>query len=341
MTTVRRYAQRLLASLPADHVEALRTDPIRAITAAGLQVRPVPALIGQGARRAGAPGRWCDGLTLHEQGVILVAPTSDSRRQWFTLLHEYAHILADNDDEIVDWLADRPHRAVDLEALCDEIAGRLLIPDKELDAVIGAGPIRARHLQDLHRRNPYASQMACAVGLARRLPCAGAVVLTDRAEHRVVFAATNGELQPRPRRNTAVPDAHPLRRLTPDAPLTAVSYWSEPWGGDRRTLYLDATASPRRTYSIMLVDDIWSITTFHHESRETIAAERPSQRRRCRCGVDKVIYGWPCVTYGVIPCPTCGRCDCARRDAMLVRCTKCTVSYPPRALTDGRCPDCC
>lgn len=105
-------------------------------------------------------------------------------------------------------------------------------------------------LTELHRRVPQASQMACAVALGRRLPCAGSVVLTDRRTHLVVFAYTAGDHAVRPRRDVPVPDTHQLRRVTPESPRTVESFWAEPWGA-RRNLYLDvirrASAAPTRS----------------------------------------------------------------------------------------------
>lgn len=333
--TLLAHAKRVVAALPHALRAQLREEPRSALSNLGVRVVDVPELTGDPDRGE----RWCDGLVLHDENTILIAPTPNSRRESFTVLHEYAHMLVEDDDDAIDWLVDRPDPDRDREALCNEIASRILIPESEVTAVVGSGPLRARHVQELHRRNPHASQMACVVALARRLPCAGAIVLTDRQDNRVVFASTGGDLDVRPRREVAVPPNHPLRRVTPSTPLTARSFWAEPWG-ESRELYLDATASDRRTYSIMLVNDVWGISDFHPEQPQTVRPDRPAQHVRCWCGVDREVSGWPCDSCKRVFCPSCGRCDCQRRDALLVRCRECTVSVAANDITNGLCSNC-
>ncbi|GAA1292177.1 hypothetical protein GCM10009634_45010 [Saccharothrix xinjiangensis] len=299
----------------------------------GLHVRSVPALrFNRGA------GGWCDGLSFTEYGTILYARTADSRRENFTLLHEYAHRLVMEDAEVLVWLADQDQRDKALERLCDEIAGMLLVPEHVVDRIVGHGPVTGQHLLDLSNQTS-ASQMACAVALARRLTCTGAIMLTDRSTNKVVYAALVDSPVVYPSRNQAIPTDHPLSRIAPRQQICRESFWSTPWGA-RHPYYLNATAREKRTYGVLAERDLWNCEALHLNTPGFGDDGRPCTTLTCPCGFDGSVTGWPCPQCSKPYCPRCNRCDCERREALEGRCTKCFLHLPRRSLVNGVCSDC-
>ena len=105
--------------------EHLALDPLDALTTRlGLAVRPVQTL-----SSSRDDGGFCDGMSFLDDGIILYAPTPNSRRQNFTLMHELGHWIVEKDQVLFDWIADQEDPAVLLETVCDRIAQRLLLPE--------------------------------------------------------------------------------------------------------------------------------------------------------------------------------------------------------------------
>lgn len=73
------------------------------------------------------------------------------RRENFTLLHEFAHLLVEDDEPALIWLADRDDPDVELERLCEDIAAALLIPAALLDLLIHPGPVTGQHVLELYK----------------------------------------------------------------------------------------------------------------------------------------------------------------------------------------------
>ena len=116
--TLKLHASRLVDAIPESLRLALSTDPETALSGlSGIRVMSVPQL-----RDSRGAGGWCDGLSFMNDGIICYAPSLRSRRQNFTLLHEFGHLCVDGDDDALDWLADRADPPADLERLCDAIA---------------------------------------------------------------------------------------------------------------------------------------------------------------------------------------------------------------------------
>lgn len=332
--TVASHAMRIISTaVVADFATGLAVDPLAALTAHGYRVTAVPEL----SEKRGAGG-WCDGMSFHRHGALLYVPT-DSKRQNFTVLHEFAHGLVHDDDDALDWLGGQSDPNQKLEQLCNEIASRLLLPDTVLDTVIRGEPLEAAHLTQL-ADNTAASQEVCAIALARRLPCAGMVLLTDRDRHEVVRAALHGDLRFRPRPGDTVPDGHPLRRLPAGQQLSARSFWAQPWGTERQTLYLNAHASTQRTYAVLAISDLWQIDGLHLSDRDDQVPDRPQAHRRCRCGFIGTVAGYPCPQCSQPFCPRCGDCECASRDARLVSCQGCFLRVAAHDVVNGLCSEC-
>jgi hypothetical protein len=329
--TRREHAKRIVGALAPQLRITLRRAPREAMASTGLIVRAVESL--SSARGAGG---MCDGMSFSRHRTILYAPT-ESRRENFTLLHEYAHLLVDEDDLAIIWLADRDDPEIECERLCDEIAAALLIPDELLNGVVGNGPVTGQHLLDLFLAT-NASQVVCAIALARRLQCTGAILLTDRMTNTVVHATLIDGPSVYPISRQAVPSAHPLARIQPGQNICRESFWATPWG-TRSPYYLNATAREKRTYSILAELDLWGVSKLHLDTREP-AILRPRSAVTCKCGFNGTTTGFPCTECDSYFCPQCQRCDCARRAALTDRCKNCFVSVPRLDLAEGICSNC-
>jgi hypothetical protein len=327
--TIRQHADRIVNELDLALRERLAASPLEAMTDAGFTIAELEER--RDARR------FCDGLST-ANGIVLYMASPGSRRENFTLLHEYAHSLVAGDSDAMNWLADQRDVDRTTEQLCNEVASLLLVPAAVVDAIVGDGPIRAEHLQHLHRETE-ASQVAIAIALARRLTSAGAVMLIDRSSHTVVEAILIGELAIYPSRSQPVPTANPLYRIEPGNHIHQRSWWATPWG-NRQEYYIDATASARRAYAVMATTDLWGVESFHGGEDIPERVARQSSFRSCPCGYSGLMYGFPCNTCGKRFCRECGKCECDYRNAAAVRCRKCTLSFAPTALANGLCSAC-
>jgi hypothetical protein len=296
-------------------------------------------------------GGACDGLSFLKDGVILYAPTRHSRRENFTLAHEVGHWLISQVPEIYDWLFDQRDSKRMLETLCDRIAQRLLLSESAIAAVVGAGPLRARHVVDLYQSS-QASMPACAIALAARLPGAGAgagaVIMVEQDFETDEVVVRYASVRPDPNHgwpkvypwpNQVVPAGHPLKFLAAGAEVQRRTFWTTPWG-ERADFYMDASAlKDGRAVAVLADTDLWGAERFHPETRRDYD-QRPEQDIAC-CGQIRTARGYPCQNCDQVHCPTCGKCRCDRQTAELVTCSGgCFLSYRPNLLVNGLCEAC-
>jgi hypothetical protein len=320
--TLRSHANRPVAAIPANIRLTLALDAEEALTRLlGIHVAPVPQL--QDSRGAGG---WCDGLSLTVNRIICYAPSPGSRRQNFTLLHELGHLCVNDDDDALDWLADRADPSGDLERLCDAIAAEILLPLSTITQVLSGSAPQPGHLRQLYTAS-RASEEVCAIALAAHLPSRGAITLIHRRTATVAFAAGSGWPPLSIPRGLTVPPGHPLRDLgtrqrwsgwtTPDLRL---AFSALPGGPGHPSgsfspeclLEAQAEAGPRRTTAILLD------TTSHPQGRPQAegdadhgAADVAKTQLVCLiCGHTGAREHYPCPECGVPPCPACGRCPC-------------------------------
>lgn len=301
-----------------------------------LTVRAVDHL---GDRREG--GGACDGMSFLEDGVVLYAATPNSRRENFTLAHELGHWLVEQTPAIVNWVADRESPSRVLETVCDRIAQRLLLPSITLNQVIGAGPIRAAHIQQLYDIS-RASEPVCGIAVASRLPRLGAVLIVDRLTWRVDYASIRpdeeqGWPQVFPWPGHPVPAGHPLKTLSPGSRTTTKTSWRSPWGATQ-PYYMDALSGPRRMYAVLCEIDLWGATELHLDQPRAFD-QRPTTEVYC-CGRTRTVRGWRCSTCGEPDCPECGWCRCQRRELKEQPYHGCFRVYLPHLLLGDRCEDC-
>jgi Zn-dependent peptidase ImmA (M78 family) len=337
MNALERHAMRILGRVSQSDREALAADPKRALTENfGLRVREQAEL----AQRRDAGG-WCDGISFLDDGVVLYAPSPSSRRENFTLTHELGHKLTEEDEDALDWLADRDQPGRELERLCDMVASGLLLPEALVTQVLnGRGP-EAAHIRALYAAST-ASEVVCAIALAKRLPCQGAVVIMDIGSITVSHASIASPdddgwplAYPWPRQD--IPAHHRLARLDVGQTARETSWWATPWG-QRQDYYLDAIADARRIHAVLAVQDLWDAARFHAVTPET--AGRPARQLDCPCGYHGTARGYPCSDCSQPYCPSCKECQCPRHNAALVACSKCFVSVPKADVVGGRCSEC-
>ena len=278
----------------------------------GIQVIPVEQL-----RDSRGAGGWCDGISLMTDRIICYATSPGSRRQNFTLLHEFGHLRVNEDDDALDWLADRPNPSSDLERLCDAIAAEILLPNSIIKRALAGDAPAPGHLRQLYAAS-RASEEVCAIALAAHLPTRGAVVLIQRRTATVAFAASSGWPPLSIPRGLAVPPRHPLRDLgtrqrwsgwtTSDLGLS----FAERPSKANHLLRAQAEAGSRRTTAILLdSDNVDQLADDHSLPAEGPSKFRDPQELICPvCGNDTGSNHYPCEECSFPPCPGCGHCRC-------------------------------
>lgn len=314
----------------ADPLSVLRDD-------LQLVVKPAEHL-GVARETAGA----CDGTSFLDDGVILYAPSPNSRRENFTLGHELGHWLVEQVDDVLDWIADQRVPNAVLESVCDRIAQSLLLSEDIIDVVVGVGPVRAAHLIGLFEAS-VASHPVCAIGLARRLPCLGAVVIIDPRARRVQYASiaadgVDGWPRVCPWPGQDVPAGHPTLTVSPGTDVTRRSFWRTPWG-DQQDYYIDATPFGHRVAAVFAEHDLWGAERLHLDRGHSVD-DRPEADIYC-CGEHQTVRGYPCSDCGQPYCRICKLCRCQRSAAAEQLCAgSCFIKYRPNLLVNGLCEEC-
>ena len=297
----------------------------------GLAVTPGEAFGTRGA------GGWCDGVSIIEGGLILYRPTP-SRRENFTLLHELAHHLIASNIDCVSWLADQPEPPRVLEQLCDLVAAEILLPPDEVAAALRHGPPDAPAVVALFEAT-NASRSACAIAIARKLPCDGFVALIEEGSDEVFFAARNLDTRPYAWRGDPLPAGHPLRRHPP--PGRALTWWPTPGGADRREYYMSAATAGGWVFAVFAEGNLFGVPGFHLP--QIVEEDRGYDGEiTCPCGYRGKTRWWPCPSCGISQCPRCDECECDRRARREKRvpCRRCYTSVLPHLLIDGLCDGC-
>lgn len=314
--TLKLHATRLVTTVPPKIRAALGLEPADALVHHfGMRIVPLDQL-----RSSRGTGGWCDGVSFADDRVICFAPSPHSRRQNFTLLHEFGHFLANEDDDVLDWLADRSDPATDLERLCDAVAAQLLLPESTTTRVLDGYRPSPEHLQQLYSASE-ASEEVCAIALASRLSVRGAVLLIRRRTATVVFASSSGWPPLLVPRGLEVPPHHPLRELgirqrwsgwtTSDLRLAVTEPIQET--PIPNLLQARAQAGRNRTTAILLdtrsidgAEDYWL-------AGHAFDPDRLCRRSSAcpRCGHQSNPNTYPCEECGAPPCWQCGQCRCA------------------------------
>ncbi len=328
--TIATCAGLALAGISDDVRRALAQDLADAVRAHfGLSVQPADTFGERG------DGGWCDGASIIDSGVILYRPTA-SRRGNFTLMHELGHHLVENSVECLSWIADQPDPNRVLEQVCDQIAADLLITAADVDAALAGSPPDALAVLGLFD-GTEASRSACAIAVARKLPCDGFVALVEEDAPEIFFAARARDTRPYAWRGDPIPAGHPLRRQPP--PARTKAWWPQPNGTERREYYMSTATDRDWTIAVFTDNDLFGVTDLHLPQQ--VAEDRGYDGQViCPCGYSGPTRWWPCKECGQSQCPKCGGCACARRDRQRVPCQSCFATVLPHLLEDGRCDAC-
>lgn len=332
-----RWADHAISVLDDATRREFALDPLSTLkNHLGLNVRAVDTL-----SSSRADGGFCDGMSFLDDGVVLYAPTPNSRRQNFTLAHELGHWIVDRDSGLFDWIADQADPAAVLESMCDQIAQRLLLPDGLVESVVGAAPVRARHVQDLFDQS-QASRQACAIGISRQIAGLGAVVLIDQVDGHVDHASIKpdpdeGWPEVFPWRGQVLDANHPLRAATTGTSLTRRMLWRDSWGRSAE-FYVDAVIGERQITAVLAGSDVWQLDHMQVLQRREFDA-RPTQSVYC-CGQQRTFRGYACANCNEGYCPSCKRCRCERSAQRETNCVVCNSLVQTHLLQNGTCELC-
>lgn len=317
---VRPYGQRLAATLTDDTLGRLAADPIAAVA---VHV-PVHAVTINPA----TDECTCDGAYLQDQGVICYVPTPNSRRENFTVLHEFGHHLVRADHDLLSELADTDDDGgvAAEERICDAFAGSVLIPDAAVDAVLAGRRPRATDVRRLYD-GTAGSMEACAVRLAERIGCDGYVALLEPGTRRVRFASASPQSQYSWGRGSLLPHDHTAWKAvggTHQGQGDVV--WSS---GNRRRMWVDAAATGPIVVAVFSDDLYWTTTSpglsLLDEPGVTRAAP-VAYGGACRhCG-GPAFGTRVCAKCGDATCKRCGRCGCGAPPPTTRTCTQCHMT---------------
>lgn len=314
----RALARRLEAKLDSGVRIGLAQDPLAVIRSVGVVVHPLPS-------RALAQDCTCDGAFFPlPPPAIAYAATPGSRRENFTLLHEFGHYLVREDDDMLSELADVDDDGGQTaeERVCDAFAGRVLVPGDRVDLVLGGRRPEARDLPELFRQS-IGSREACAVRLAERVGCFGYVALLDPRKHEVRFASASETCPYIWRRGSRLPPSHPVWRAAGGEGM----YRGEGevvWATGRRNLWLDAVVEGSVVVAVFSEDRYWPADGLGILGPTSVTSSRGiALSGTCRhCGADTWGYR-ACDKCGDVRCRSCGKCGCGAKESDERICPKC------------------
>ncbi|MFS3128094.1 ImmA/IrrE family metallo-endopeptidase [Nocardioides sp. Bht2] len=270
--------------------------------------------------------------------TITVRATSTVGRDEFTLLHEYAHHLQQHDPDWVDIWSCMPKATYGPlnEAIADEFASSVLIPDPTLGSVITGLPT-ATQLADLYLSTQASRQavLVRAAKTARRLttregiPREHGFLLLATYDGEVVFSQLVGDEIYPPSRGSHQPDIAAIAARSSGSATHAVtshgiSYGS---GAARHDVRLD----------LHPLDDTYVYVVGTREHRygtpQWSRATRECSNETCDpFDVTELIA--TCRSCKAARCPTCASCDC--EPAKVTACTCCFQVLLPAELSAGR-----
>lgn len=284
-----------------------------------------------------------DGSYFTNPARISVADSASVRRQYFTVLHELGHHLADDSDAVFDAVTSirDPQKAqATSEAICDAFAARVLIPTEVRDEVIPDRGPSAADVAELYQRT-QASRSACCAAAARRLGADGYVIL----------ATTTGVIR-------YAAQARPTYVIAPgtqQAEQSVLARAGSSLGGrssdtDRLT-YATGTQSPYyHADAVRDGDYVFGVYTDGHPPWRPPNALvlRPTDGPTATeyicdfCDEPFQAFGRPCDRCGDHHCPRCDRCTTGKVDVdEMVVCRSCYLKKPPNLINADRiCVDC-
>ncbi len=327
----------------------LLEDSLTPEARSGLSKNPKAAIQGLGVRVMAFENVWandecgCDGVYVWEpRPTIAYLPTPGSRRENFTLLHELGHHLYRYSDEAISALGDLDDDDFRIaeENLCDAFAGRTLIPEEAVDAVLGGRRPEARDLPNLFEVS-IGSREVCAIRLAERMPCFGYVAVLDPVQHTIRFASASPQCPYRWRRGSKLPASHSVWRASNH--VNGFRGEGEViWNGGRKNLWLDAIDDGPVVIAIFSEERYWKASGLNILSGTSSIARPPAMSGTCKhCDADTWGYH-ACDKCGDVTCKNCGRCGCGAKVVREMVCSRCGLLLAARLFSGDStvCRDC-
>jgi IrrE N-terminal-like domain len=330
-------ARRLAATLGDDQCAALARDPGGFLQAIGIRVSPLQEV-------PTSELCACDGVFFeYPYPNIAYAPTPGSRRERFTLVHEFAHYLIRHDDDVLSALHDLDADAgqVAEERVCHSFAGLILVSDPVIERILAGRPPGARHLYEVFAASS-GSLEACAVRLAEYLPSNGYVVIADPAGRCIRFASPSPGASYQWGRHTPLPAHHPLWRAHTTGTYRGQGQvvWAS---GSRMNLWMDAVTNGHLVHAVFSEIRYWEGEGLSLLDQLPTSARPTAMSGTCRhCGADTWGYT-ACSRCGDVRCRACGRCGCGAPAPTTRVCTVCHLDKGKgqfRSPTSTVCRDC-
>ena len=296
-------------------VAALRDDPCAVIsTWSEVELRYVPAVETEGGCSVAGAYVWDT-----TPPVLAVADAASPGRRAFTVLHELAHHIQQNDAGLAQTLLDAGNGGRLLEeAVCDAFAASVLLPDDLVDQHIPAAGPSVYDIGDLNAASS-ASRAAVCVRAAQRLRSPGHVVLLDY-DGTVQFAAAQGLPPVRKRSDqSSVPVIQDALGFRTAKGRTRLLYRDGIRGEE---LFVQAGDLDGYIVAVLTTDRPPWEDAFVLPSRETAPAAATWVCPNLGCGEEFESFGTSCPRCRVPKCPECSTCECPPAVAQK-QCTTC------------------
>jgi len=302
-------ARQLIAGLSPETREGLATSPKATIERLEIRVQEFDTFTYRDQDCS------CDGIYAPGPPTAIgYRPTPQSRRDLFTLNHEFAHHAIRQDGQILSELADFEDdggKAVE-ERICDAFAGLVLIPDETIDLVLGGEKPYAHHVGELHEASS-GSREACVVRLAERIPGFGYMAIADLADKTIRFASPSPSTPYPWRRGTELPDNHPMVRAGVKGEYRGQGPVVWP-SGERRELWIDAVAYRNEVHAVLVENRHWAgpgVSVLDGGVRTARSTAYSGTCPHCRAHTWGYRLHEVC---GELWCRSCGRCSCDAPD---------------------------
>lgn len=305
MTDYQAFARQLITGLSPEIRDGLGASPKAVIEGLGIRVQEFDTFTYLDGDCS------CDGIYAPGPPTgIGYRPTPRSRRDLFTLNHEFAHHAIRQDGQILSELADIDDdggKGAE-ERICDAFAGLVLIPDDTTDLVLGDEKPFAHHVGDLYEASS-GSREACAVRLAERIPGFGYMAIADPADKSIRFASPSAS-NPYPwRRGTELPNNHPMLRAAEKGEYRGQGPVVWP-SGERRELWIDAVSYRNEVHAVLVDNRYWTGSGVSVLDGGVRTARSTAYSGTCpHCGAHTWGYRLHEVC-GELWCRSCNRCSC-------------------------------
>ena len=324
MTTYRSLASELAGVATPSFLTRLAESPVSSLASIGIRVESFDGQIYASGDCS------CDGI-FHPgpPAAIGYRPTPSSRRQRFTLIHEFGHYSVRKNDSVLSSLADMGDdggRQAE-ERVCDALAGLVLIPDSTVDSLLNGDRPLAQHVAELYDRS-HGSREACAVRLAERLPAFGYVVIGDPDSKTIRFASPSPTNQYPWHRESKLPDSHAIWRAVDAGQYRGQGPVIWP-SGQARELWIDAVAHGREVHAVFTEHRHWKasgLSVLDGGVRQARGTAYSGTCRRC----NKATWGYRLHEQcGELWCKHCGKCGCgtpSRPEPKTWACIRCGLT---------------